>query len=263
MSEKTTPILIVLLVVAAFAIGSMWTKIQYLQGSVSKEQGTVTGQQPTAPAQPAKPEVKIDQIKALFGDGFIKFGDASKKILFVEISDPSCPFCHFAGGKNPELWNKLNPPAPRFQYVADGGSYNPPVPEMKKLVDQGKASFVWLYSNGHGNGELATQAFYCAYEKNKFWEAHDILMSNKGYEAMNTAKADAAALSTLLAGVVDKSFMQTCLESKKYADKITRDSQVGQTLGFQGTPHFMINTTPFGGAVDYKQAMEPAVKPLL
>lgn len=264
MNEKTTPILVVLLVVASFAIGSMWTKIQYLQGGAAPSAPAVAGaatQQPTAQpaAQPAAPSVSLDKIKALFADGYIHFGDANKKILFTEISDPSCPFCHFAAGKNPELAKTSS----NFLPVSAGGTYNPPIEEMRKLATNGQASFVWIYSNGHGNGELGAQAFYCANEKGKFWEAHDILMSNAGYEAMNTAKADAAGLATLLSPAVDKSFMQTCLDSKKYADKIARDQQVSAALGFQGTPDFFVNTTNFNGAVDYKTAMEPLVKTLL
>ncbi|MEK7127935.1 MAG: hypothetical protein AAB838_04415, partial [Patescibacteria group bacterium] len=161
MNEKTTPILVVLLVIAAFAIGSMWTKIQYMQAVPVTQPAPTTAQQPT---QPAAPAVSLDKVKALFADGYIKFGDANKKILFVEIADPSCPFCHFAAGKNPELAKTST----RFLSVADGGTYNAPVEEMKKLVTSGKASFVWLYANGHGNGELGGQAFYCAFEKNKF-----------------------------------------------------------------------------------------------
>lgn len=45
MSSKTTPILVVLLVVAAFLVGSFWTKIQYLEGGrkpAGKEQVLVS-----------------------------------------------------------------------------------------------------------------------------------------------------------------------------------------------------------------------------
>lgn len=256
MNEKSTPILVVLLVIAAFAIGSMWTKIQYLQNPTQPASVKTTAGEAQQPTQPAAPTVSLDKVKAQFADGFIRFGKADSKIIFTEISDPSCPFCHFAAGKNPELAKTSS----RFITVANGGTYVAPVEEMKKLVQAGKASFVWLYANGHGNGELGTQALYCAFEKNKFWEVHDILMSNAGYEAMNTAKVDAAGMAALLAPVVD---VKDCLSSGKYAQNITRDQQIAQTLGFQGTPHFLINTTPFGGAMDYKSGMEPLVKTLL
>src|SRR3989344_6898696 len=186
MNEKTTPLLAVLLIVAAFAIGSMWTKIQLLQSGSGSLTAPVAVQQPSAaqpsqPTQPTAPAVSLDKIKPLFADGYMHFGDASKKVLFVEISDPSCPFCHYAGGKNPELAQSST----RFLPVSAGGTYNPPVEEIRKLVTSGKASYAWIYSNGHGNGELGSQALYCAFEKGKFWEAHDLLMSNSGYELMN------------------------------------------------------------------------------
>lgn len=246
---KGNNFLVALLVVLAFVAGYLFFKVQSLEQT--KTTANVTTTQPDT-QQPSKPTVTIDKIKGLFASGFAKTGDANKKVLFVEISDPSCPFCHFAAGKNPELSKESG----RFQYVTDGGTYTPPVTEMKKLVDEGKASFVWLYSNGHGNGELGAQALYCAYEKGKFWEAHDLLMSNSGYDLLNTKmkndKANIPLLVDFLSPQVDATFMKSCLESGKYADTLKRDQQLATALGFQGTPDFFVNTTNFGGAVDYK-----------
>ena len=124
---------------------------------------------------PSNSKITLKTIRGLFDKDLIKFGDASKGILFVEVSDPSCPFCQIAGGKNDTLvkgWDKT-------------GRYISPVPEMKKLVDQGKAAYVLIYSPGHGNGEMGMKALYCAYEKGKFWEVNDFLMSNDGYVLMN------------------------------------------------------------------------------
>jgi protein-disulfide isomerase len=92
------------------------------------------------------------------------FGKKDSKVLFVEFSDPSCPFCHVASGKNPELNKQAGA---QFTMEKDGGTYVPPVPEMKKLVDSGKAAYVWLYANGHGNGELATKALVLCEGKGK------------------------------------------------------------------------------------------------
>ncbi len=129
-----------------------------------------------AGAKPASSSiVTLPIIKGLFDKDLIKLGDGDREFLFVEISDPSCPFCHIAGGKNDTLvksWDKT-------------GKYVPPVPEMKKLVDQGKASYVLIYSPGHGAGEMGMKALYCAFEAGKFWEVNDLLMSNEGYILMN------------------------------------------------------------------------------
>ena len=204
--------------------------------------------------QPKKIEVKIDQVKKLFGKDYIHFGDANKKLLFVEVSDPSCPYCHVAGGKNNEVATQIGP---NFQYQENGGAYIPPVPEIKKLVDEGKASFAYLYSNGHGSGTLAAQSLYCAFEKNKFWEVHDRLMTNEGYKLMNEVvandKTKIPELVNFLSYVIDTDFLTQCLQSDKYKDSLARDEKLSPSIGYQGTPHFLVNTNMFQGAYSFKE----------
>ena len=251
-------LLIILLVVVSFFSGYLFFKLKSLEQSKT----TAAVQQTNDAGQPVRPPVSIEQIKKLFAKGFLATGNADSKVLFVEISDPSCPFCHMAGGKNPELAGSST----QFKYNSDGGTYTPPVSEMKKLVDEGKASFVMLYSNGHGNGRLSAEALYCAHEKGNFWEAHDLLMTNEGYNLINdTVKNDKAQSQTLadfLAPAVDAAFMNECLTSGKYTESLTRDEALAQQMGFSGTPDFFVNTTNFSGAQDYK-TMEPAVKAAL
>lgn len=253
-SELLTPIAIILsAVIISLSIFFSFKNINLNNVSGSKANTeTTTTEQPTAQQPEAKPTVNIDQIKALFdGDG-IKFGDKNRKLLFVEFSDPSCPYCHVAGGKNSELNKQIGQ---QFLLKADGGSYVAPVEEMRKLVNDGKASFVWKYTNGHGNGELATEALYCAYEKGKFWEAHDLLMSSSGYSLINdTVKNDRAQSGTMasfLKSAVDSDFMKGCLDSKKYSEKIASDQTTARSLGVSGTPGFFVNSTNFAGAYSY------------
>jgi len=193
--------------------------------------------------------VSIDTIKGLFNGDYITLGDANSDLLFVEISDPSCPYCHIASGKNPELNQSAGA---QFTLVANGGTYVAPVEEMKKLVDQGKAAFTWIYSNGHGNGEMGTKAMYCAHEQGKFWAAHDLLMSSSGYSLLNdTVKNDATkagVLSDFLTSAVDAGALKSCLESGKYDSRIASDQAKSRELGVQGTPGFFVNTTNFPGA---------------
>ncbi len=228
----------------------------------SVETGAPAAQQPAA--QPAaQPAVTVDQVKGLFTAKNLAFGNKNSKVLFVEFSDPSCPYCHIAAGKNPNLNKQAGS---QFIMVKDGGTYIPPVPEMKKLVDAGKAGFVWLYANGHGNGEMATKALYCANEKGKFWEAHDLLMNEEGYNLLNNdVKNDVAKAGTLadfLKGAVSANEMKSCLESGKYDSRIAEDMAVAQQFGFRGTPSFFINQTNFAGAVSFKD-MQSAVDKLL
>lgn len=255
------------IVAGAVLLGSLIIAASLLVTGKSKTGSEVVAPtvQPTAQQNPgAQPNITFEQIQGLFNGKNISFGNKNSKVLFVEFSDPSCPYCHVAAGKNPSLNKQFGS---KFTMVKDGGNYVPPVPEMKKMVDSGKAAFVWLYANGHGNGELATKALYCAHEKGKFWPVHDLLMSEAGYNLVNNeVKNDvskAGMMAEFLKGALSASDMKTCLESGKYDSRITDDMVVAQQFGFRGTPSFFVNQTNYPGAVsfsDMQAALDKASK---
>lgn len=249
-------ILWILLVVCAFFLGSLYTKVQYLESNkATATAGTQTNQQ----AAPAQPAVTLDQVKDAFNKSFVKFGDLKRKALLMEIGDPSCPYCHVAAGVDGELNKQMGG---QFILVADGGTYVAPVPEMRKLVDSGKAAFAYLYTPGHGNGEMGMKALYCAFEKGKFWQAHDLLMNNNGYNFLNNTvkndKTKSAEVADFLKSSFDPVQMKACLDSGKYDSRLTDDIKLASGLGVTGTPGFFVNSTLFAGAYSYKD-MESAV----
>jgi protein-disulfide isomerase len=260
-TDKLLPGLMIVVVIMAFVMGVMWNKLQDLEKGgvqVAADQ-TTTGTQ-----QPAGVSVDINKVKSLFEDSnLIVSGKKDSKLLFVEVADPSCPYCHIAAGLNPSLNKQVGG---QFIMVADGGTYVAPVLEMKKLVDQGKAALVYIYSPGHGNGELGTKAMFCAEEKGKFWDVHDLLYTDKGYSLLNDTvkndKANSGQLAQFLSSAVDSSFMQSCLESGKYDERLTKNVEVARSLGVGGTPGFFVNETFFEGAYsfnDMKSAVEAAL----
>jgi len=261
--ERLTPVLLIATIALAFVVGSLWEKVRRLEtgGAVSGKATEAQGNQQVN--QPEAVSVSLDDIKGVFKKNVIKFGDENSKVLFVEVADPSCPYCHIAGGLNPELNAQAGD---RFKLVKDGGTYVAPVIEMRKLVDAGKAAFAWIYSPGHGNGEMGTKALYCAYEKGKFWEVHDALMTNKGYDLLNnTVKNDKAKSNELvqfLASVIDSKFLKECLDSGKYDSRLQEDIALAQSLGVRGTPGFFVNDRNFAGAYSYKD-MESVVNEAL
>ena len=229
--------LIGILVVAAFVIGSLYQKVKYLEGEGVTVKGTAQQEnQPTVAQQQAQAEpiVSIEKVREAFSKAIVKFGDAKSKLVFIEVADPSCPYCHIAVGKNKELNTD------RFALVEDGGTYVAPVEEMKKLVDSGKAAFAWLYTNGHGNGEMGTKALYCAFDAGKFWQVHDLLMTSEGYKLLNEKvlndKAKSAELAQYFSSVFNANDMKECLDSGKYDDRLQQDSTIASGLGIQGTP---------------------------
>jgi protein-disulfide isomerase len=151
--------------------------------------------------------------------------------------------------------------------VSEGGTYLPPVPEMQKLVASGDASYIYIYYPGHGNGEMGMKALYCANEKGKFWEAHDLLLSDAGYTLMNTTvkndKTQSGVVADFLKSAVDSAFMKSCLDSGKYDARLKTDQDLATSLGIQGTPDFFVNATNFPGAYGYtdmKSAVDGALK---
>ncbi|MFH0937528.1 MAG: DsbA family protein [Candidatus Daviesbacteria bacterium] len=251
----------------AILIGSVIVSIAILiaGGTITLPLGNIKGAQitPTTTPQvttaPQKPTITLNQIKETFSKAAIKFGDANKKLIVLEVSDPSCPYCQVAAGKNPELNKEAGS---KFTLVADGGTYVAPVPEIEKLVKDGKASFAFLYFPGHGNGELGTKALYCAFEQGKFWETHDLLMSSKGYDLLNNQvkndKTKIGELADFLQPAIDSATLTKCLESGKYDDQLKTDMSLAGSLGISGTPGFYLNTTNFSGAYSYKD-MESVV----
>jgi protein-disulfide isomerase len=257
--EKASPLFILLSIILAFFVGTLWQRVRTLEkGNAERVQQGATA----APSQAENAKVSMDTIRGLFDKDVIKFGSKDSKLIFVEVSDTSCPFCGIASGKNPEL-NNSNP---RFKLVKDGGTYKAPVEEMKKLLDEGKASFVYIYFPGHGAGEMGAKALYCAYEMDKFWQVHDLLMSSAGYNLLNDKvqndKTKSGELSQFLKSVVDAAKMKSCLDSGKYDSRLASDMSLASSLGVQGTPGFFVNDTRFDGAYSFSD-MEPVVKAAL
>ncbi|MEI6690397.1 MAG: thioredoxin domain-containing protein [bacterium] len=257
----TQYLMVIMMVVGSYFIGVYKTKSEILAkgATLGTAAPTAAAAQPAAQQQ-GEPTVTSDQVKALFNKDNLVFGKDNAKLSIVEFSDPSCPYCHVAGGKNPELNNQIGS---QFKMVADGGSYVPPMPEIKKLVDEGKAKLVWFYTPGHGNGEMGTKALYCANEKGKFWEVNDLLMSSKGYDLLNnTVKNDvknAKTLADFLAPAMKAGDMQKCLESGKYDARVTSDPKIVASVGQFGTPTFVFGTTIFQGAQPYDKGMSAVV----
>lgn len=213
--------------------------------------GDAQQRDPQADAQATTIDKKV--VNAFITDDRIVLGDRKAKNIIIEVSDPSCPFCHFAAGFNPELVDQTG--QTQFKTVANGGKYTAPIPEIEKLVASGDAVYVYSFGNGHGNGLVAMQALYCANEQGKFWEVHNKLMTGAGYTLINdTVKNDvtkSGLLVRFIGDAADSAALQSCIDSQKYEASITRDTTENSKLKFSGTPHFVVNGQIFRGAVDF------------
>jgi protein-disulfide isomerase len=260
-NPQVQAVLVILVVIQSFFLGSLWTKMQILEkgGGTQAAAAPAAGTQAAQPTAAAQPSVSMTQIKDAFKKGVLKWGDPNGKLVFVEVTDPSCPYCHIAAGQNGDLNKQAGD---QFKLVADGGTYIPPVPEMEKLVKDNKAALVILYTPGHGNGEMGMKSLLCAYDQGKYWEAHNLMYSSTGYDLQNNKvkndKTKSQDMADFLKSVVDPVALKTCLDNGKYDSVLGTETQLSSGLGISGTPGFYVNSTLFSGAYSFKD-MQSAV----
>ena len=231
LGKNTTPVLVVLLVIAAFLIGSLLTKVSYLEkGTVSPSALGTTPNQAAAPTP--VPGQKVD-----VGVGTLPLlGNKNAKVTIVEFSDLQCPFCK------------------RF--------FDDALPQIKKeYIDTGKVKLVYRdFPLGiHEMAQTYAEAAECAHEQGKFWEMHDKIF---GEQKNGVATVDDLKKWARGFGVKEDQF-NTCIDTKKYAEEVAKDLKDGEAAGVQGTPSFFINGKLVVGAVPFsvlEKEIEAALK---
>lgn len=244
-TSKRNPInyvLVGLLLVAAFAIGSLYTKNKAL------EEGKTLGvkQEPSAP--PSKVEVKVT-------DEDPSMGPKDAKVTMVIFEDFQCPFCGAFSGLNEEIISSMK---------ARDSTWEPALSNIiKDYVKPGKVRLVWKdYPFLGQESYYAAEAARCAGDQGKFWEYHDYLFShqkgeNEGAFSKENLKKFAAELK------LDTKDFNSCLDSGKYSKKMQEATTYGQSVGVSGTPASFINGKMISGAVPYtriKDVIEEELK---
>lgn len=222
--KSYTPILAVLLIVAAFLLGVLITKVQYLEKGVNlgTNSAPTTADDTSGTQAPAgKVDVAVGHLPAL--------GDPNAKVKIVEFADFRCPFCE-------QLYKESEQ-----QFI-------------KEYVDTGKAVFYFRHFAFLGDPSVvAANAAECANDQGKFWEMHKYLYDNQPPES-DTSMYTVDKL-TQVAGTLglDTASFNSCLTNKKFQANIDKDLADGQTAGVTGTPATFVNGVQITGAVDYSQ----------
>ncbi|KKR10820.1 MAG: DSBA oxidoreductase [Candidatus Woesebacteria bacterium GW2011_GWA1_39_21] len=219
-----TPVLVVLLIVASFFIGSLYTKVQVLEKGGTTVAGTQANNQGPAAAQPQQPTkgvVSVDDDPVL--------GDKDAPVTIVEFSDYECPFCkrHF-DDTYPQL--------------------------IKKYIETGKAKLVFRDFPLSFHDPMATKeavAANCAKEQGgdkKYFEFHDEIFKRTVSNGNGLDDAKIAAIATDLR--LNISSFNTCLSNKAMEDEVKKDIADGTAAGVSGTPTFLIGKTTKDGKVE-------------
>lgn len=227
-----------LLVVASFLLGHLFTKNQYLEQKLGGSQAVAQNEvvaNPSAPTAPPQAAVAGDQAlpsadnvpKVTIADRLR--GKANAPITLVEYSDLECPFCK------------------RFH------------PTMQKILADYKGQVNWVYRHFplpfHPNANPAALGTECAAEQGGnelFWEYVDGIFA----EASLTAEAVVTVAEKV---GLDKTKFDTCFQAKKYQKVIDDQLAGGQQAGITGTPGtILINnqtgkTQLISGALPYEE----------
>jgi protein-disulfide isomerase len=217
---NTNQLLVLLLIIAAFLIGVLYTKVSYLEKNQAPTTATVPTQQGTQPQGPVAGK-KVSE-----GHFPIK-GNKNAKVTIVEFADFRCPFCEqFFSQTEPQLF--------------------------KDYIDTGKVKFAFRQFPFLGPASVvAANAAECANDQGQFWAFHDWLYKNQPPESDTSMYTTDGMTNAAVSLGMNGDTFRSCLDGKKDDAKATADMTEGQNLGVNGTPTFFVNGTPLVGAQPY------------
>lgn len=214
-------ILTVLLVGAAFAIGSMWTELRVL-----KDGKPVAKQEVEVPEGEEVVEITEEVFKEMASGGVMK-GDENAAITIVEFTDYQCPFCKRYVD---QTYGQLE-----AEYINTG--------KVKYVLRDLPLAF-------HANAQGSAEAARCAGDQGKYWEMHDKLFLDQA----TWSEATDTSLFKTYAGLLglDQASFDTCMDEGKFTQVVKDDLALAQKVGANGTPTFFINGKKLVGAQPFE-----------
>lgn len=236
LSINSNTVIIAGLVIASFVIGSLWTKVQYLEKGGAAAGTQPAGNAAAAAAQPDAPQ-KAAKKPEITSDDHVR-GNKNANIALVNYSDLECPFCA------------------RFH------------PTMLQVMKEYEGKVKWIYRHFplsfHANAQKEAEATECAAKiggNEAFWSYTD-----KIYER-TTSNGTGFALDKLVPLAkeigLNESQFKKCLDSGEFAQKVKDQMAKGTEEGVSGTPGTIIidskgDTQFINGALPYDQ-----IKPMI
>jgi protein-disulfide isomerase len=232
-------VLTVLLVGAAFAIGSMWTELKFLKGGKTAPAANEQPADAQAPQVPEEQPLTEEQLRTVLADPVYAEGDENAPVTLVEFTDYQCPFCkrHFD-----ETAGQIE-----TEYIKTG--------KVRWVIHDLPLSF-------HPNAHVAAEAARCAGDQDKYRQMHDKLFETQAVwsEVTDPAKTFSGYAKTL---GMNTAIFDQCYTSGKYKQAVDDDLALAQSVGAGGTPTFYVNGQPLVGAQPFsafKAAFDAALQ---
>lgn len=142
-------------------------------------------------------------------------GSLDTAVTIIEFGDYQCPKC--------DQWFKNEKPTVTSNFI-----------DTNKV----KLYFVDFAFLGEDSVKAA-EATYCADDQERYWDYHAALYNNQGGIQSGWASPD--ALKQFASGIgLDREQFDSCLDSGKYSDRISYNTQIAISSGVEGTPTFFI-----------------------
>lgn len=180
---------------------------------------------PSQNAPVAQPIVAAGDFRPVDATDHI-IGATNAKVTLIEYSDLECPFCE-----------RFHPTVQRA---------------VSEYPDDVRLVYRHFPLSIHPGARPKALAAECANEQGKFWEFIDAIF-------VAGASAPVGDLSKIAqtAGVANLAQWQSCLDSEKYAAKVSADEQDAQAAGGRGTPYtVVVNNDGKTGIVNGAQPYE-------
>lgn len=204
------PILIILMIISAYLLGMLTTKVQYLEKNGAPTTTTAGNEQVQGVQATTAPEPTAGPVKPVTDKDHIR-GNTDAQITLLVYSDYECPFCK---------------------------SFHPTLQELMKEYE-GKIRWVYRHYplSFHQNAQKQAEAAECIAElggNDAFWNFSDTIFERTTSNGVGFALDALGPLAAELG--VDQQTFQTCLDSGKYAKVVQESITQGSAAGVSGTP---------------------------
>jgi protein-disulfide isomerase len=211
--ENLVPVLLILTIGLAVAVGAMWQKLSILEKSGVSSLPTA-GDTGSQPANGKLDEAQATGVDKISSDDRVR-GNRDAKVYVIEYSDLECPYCQ------------------QFH------------PTMQRALEEYGNDLAWVYRHFpldtiHPRARPAAIASECVYDQggnDAFWKFIDYVFENQ-----LTALSDAGLKTAATQAGADATAFSSCFSAKETESRVDEGLSSGGRAGVTGTPgNFVIN----------------------